>query len=170
MVPMASIQASSSAAGCMQFLSIHATGRFSNRPSSQPRTIPYATMRLTVFVCLRMKSSFCSKVYFSRSVYFTPILRYIFDMRTRLSIFGTRITQRICLPPGRRSGKEMPLSANTFAAKSSMLKSVMGISLQDSLPERLFRGQCPWQISSGFSPCHLSAALCSVPVPALPAS
>nr|DAQ09607.1 MAG TPA: hypothetical protein [Bacteriophage sp.] len=82
-------------------------------------------MRLTVFVCLRMKSSFCSKVYFSRSVYFTSIFRYIFDMRTRLSKFGTRITQRICLPPGRRSGKETPLSANTFAAKSSMLKSVI---------------------------------------------
>ena len=77
-------------------------------------------MRLTVFVCFCMKSNFCSKVYFSKSVYFTPIFRYIFDMRTRLSKFGTRITQRMYLPPRRRSGKEMPLSANTFAAKDSV--------------------------------------------------
>ena len=43
-------------------------------------------------------------------------------MRQRLSRVGIRITQRMCLPPGSRSGREMPASDMTLSARDSISK------------------------------------------------
>lgn len=43
-------------------------------------------------------------------------------MRQRLSRVGIRITQRMCLPPGSRSGREMPASDMTLSARDSSSK------------------------------------------------
>lgn len=53
-------------------------------------------------------------------------------MRQRLSRVGILITQRMCLPPGSRSGREMPASDMTLSARDSISKfGFMGSPLLD---------------------------------------